>query len=108
MQYLADLQQRHSRAGEMMVRVQSWIYRLNTTNIPFVVGNFVFVSESGSAAMVDAPKAGSVACFLCGKEVVKARMRDHVARHLVAKMLGISESLTQPVGLMRCTNRERY
>lgn len=82
-----------------MVRLQSQIYKLNTTNISTVIGNFVFISESGSAVMEDAPKAGSV-CFLCGKEMAKARMRDHIARHLVAKMMGISESLMQPVGLM--------
>jgi hypothetical protein len=77
-------------------------------NISFIIGTFVFVSESGSAAMVDAPKAGSIVCFLCGKEMVKARMRDHVARHLVAKMLGISESLMQPVGLRaHYTNHEQ-
>ncbi|KDQ49390.1 hypothetical protein JAAARDRAFT_51764 [Jaapia argillacea MUCL 33604] len=56
-------------------------------------GNSVFINQQGTDLIQARPKEGHQHCYLCSKEALVNKMRDHVGRHLLGQAIGIGEKL---------------
>ncbi len=51
----------------------------------------MFTNATGTAVIEAGPKDGHGKCYVCNMEVLIKKMREHVARHILAAQLNIRE-----------------